>query len=259
MLDVKLYAKGSIVMNSELYCAVCNEQHEGDQQVICTCGWKDRIVEREMAQQRDRRASVRMVISAVGVLVLALHFIKWGEYSFSIPFLRLRQATGLLSAGGYTDLATACTSIRQWSCVENAYEQVFLKTKDPEAIRMIASMQLRLEKNDQATESYGRYFKAGGKDLMAHLEYAALLESKHRVDEAMVIYRKAVELTPASKLPVQATAGLVRLEIKMERYTKALNRILEFHALAPNAKGYLNTELEQLRALVKNQRRVARR
>lgn len=200
-----------------------------------------------------------MAISAVGVLVLALHFIKWGEYAFSLPFLRLRQATGLLSAGGYSDLATACASIRQWDCVENAFEQVFSKTKDPEAIRQIASMQLRLEKNDQAAESYSRYFAAGGKDVMAHLEYAALLESKHRVSEAMAIYKKAIDLTPASKLPVQATAGLVRLEIKMERYTKALNRILEFHALSPNAKGYLNTELEQLKALVKNQRRVARR
>jgi len=61
--------------------------------------------------------------------------------------------------------------------VGNAFENVFAKTKDPEAIRMIASMQLRLEKNEQATESYGRYFKAGGKDIMAHLEYAALGES----------------------------------------------------------------------------------
>jgi len=69
---VNPYSKGLIVNNSELYCAVCNEQHEGDQQVICTCGCKDRIVEREMARERDVRASVRMVISAVGVLVLAL-------------------------------------------------------------------------------------------------------------------------------------------------------------------------------------------
>lgn len=247
------------MISSELYCAVCNEQLEGDQKVICTCGWKDRIVEREMSRDRDMRTSINMTISAVGVLVLALHFIKWGEYSFSVPSLRLRQATGLLSAGGYTDLAAACFSIRQWNCVENAFEQVFLKTKDPEAIRMIASMQLRLEKNDQAAESYGRYFKAGGKDLMAHLEYAAILEVKHRINEAMVIYRNAIGLTPASKLPVQATAGLVRLEIKMERYTRALNRITAFHALAPNAKGYLNGELEQIRILVKNQRRVARR
>ncbi len=247
------------MINSELFCAVCNEKHEGDQQVICTCGWKDRIVEREMARELDIRAAIRIAISAIGVLVLALHCIKWGEYSLSIPFLRLRQATGLLSAGGYADLATACTSIRQWSCAENAFEQVFAKSKDPEALRLIASMQLRLEQNDEATESYSRYFKAGGKDLTAHLEYAALLEAKHRVNEAMVIYRRAIDLTPASKLPVQATAGLVRLEIKMERYTKALNRILEFHELSPNAKGYLNTELEQLRALVKNQRRVARR
>lgn len=248
-----------VVMNSELYCAVCNEKHEGEQQVICTCGWKDRIVEREMAHERDIRASIRMAISALGVLVLALHFLKWGQHSFSVPFLRFRQATGLLSAGGYSDLATACISIGQWSCVENSFEQVYLKTKDPDAIRMIASMQLRLEKNDLASESYARYFKAGGKHLIAHLEYAALLESKHRISEAMSIYKKAIDLTPASKLPVQATAGLVRLEIKMQRYTKALHRILEFHALSPNAKGYLNTELEQLRALVKNQRRVARR
>ncbi len=247
------------MINTELYCAVCNEKHEGEQQVICTCGWKDRIVEREMARQRDIRTSIRLAVSALGVLVMAMHFIKWGEHSFAVPFLRLRQATGLLSAGGYSDLATACSSIGQWGCVENSFEQVFQKTKDPEAIRMIASMQLRLEKNDQAAESYARYFKAGGKDMMAHLEYAALLESKHRVTEAMSIYKKAIDLTPASKLPVQATAGLVRLEMKMERYTKALNRILQFHALSPNAKGYLNTELEQLRALVKNQRRVARR
>ncbi len=246
-------------MQSELFCAVCNEHQEGGQLVLCTCGWKDRILEREFARERDLRASVRIGISAIVVLVFALHFIKWGDYSFSIPFLRLRQATGLLSAGGYIDLASACMAVRQWDCVENSYEQVFERTKDPEPLRIISSLQLRLGKYELASDTYGRYFAAGGKDIRAHLDLAVLLESKHRLTEAMAVYKKAIDLTPAKSLPVQATAGLVRIEMKMERYSKALKRILDFHALAPNAKGYLNIELEQLRTLVKTQRRVAHR
>jgi len=226
---------------------------------MCTCGWKDRIVERETERHRDFQTAIKMGFSAVGVFVLALHFVKWGGDSFSIPFYRLGQVTGMLSGDGYLSLARTCISAGQWECAENAYLQAFLKTKNPDSLATLASLQLRQQKNDLAIENYSAYVKNGGRDIQAHLEYAALLESKHRVNEAMDIYKNAIEFTPANKLPVQATAGLVRLEIKMERYTRAMNRILEFHELAPHAKGYLNTELDQVRSILKNRRKLARR
>ncbi len=248
--------------NSGLFCAICNDARNNpdpETVVMCTCGWKDRIVERETERQRDLQTAIKLGFSAVGVFVLALHFVKWGGDAFSIPFYRLGQVTGTLSSEGYIGLARTCLAAGQWECTENAYLQSFLKSKNPESLAELASLQLRQQKNDLAIENYAAYVKNGGRDIQAHLEYAVLLESKHRVNEAMDIYRKAIEFTPASKLPVQATAGLVRLEIKMERYTRALNRILEFHELAPNARGYLNTELEQVRTILKNRRKLARR
>lgn len=248
--------------NSGLFCAICNDARNNPNSetvVMCTCGWKDRIVERETERHRDFQTAIKMGFSAVGVFVLALHFIKWGGDSFSIPFYRLGQVTGMLSGDGYLSLARTCISAGQWECAENAYLQAFLKTKNPDSLATLASLQLRQQKNDLAIEHYSAYVKNGGRDIQAHLEYAALLESKHRVNEAMDIYKNAIEFTPANKLPVQATAGLVRLEIKMERYTRAMNRILEFHELAPNAKGYLNTELDQVRSILKNRRKLARR
>jgi tetratricopeptide (TPR) repeat protein len=250
------------VTNSGLFCAICNDARNNPNSetvVMCTCGWKDRIVERETERHRDFQTAIKMGFSAVGVFVLALHFIKWGGDSFSIPFYRLGQVTGMLSGDGYLSLARTCISAGQWECAENAYLQAFLKTKNPDSLATLASLQLRQQKNDLAIENYSAYVKNGGRDIQAHLEYAALLESKHRVNEAMDIYKNAIEFTPANKLPVQATAGLVRLEIKMERYTRAMNRILEFHELAPNAKGYLNTELDQVRSILKNRRKLARR
>lgn len=255
--NVELHSKGFIVVKAELFCAFCNQQNEGGPQVICTCGWKDRIVDRESARERDVRSSVRMAVSALAVLLFTLHCMKWGEYSLSIPFYRVGQLTGLLSASGYKNLAAACFSIRHWDCVESANEQIFYKTKDAEFLRVNASVQRRLGKNDRAMAYYGRYLAAGGKNLLAHLEYAALLESKQREKEAIAVYEQALEVSPAESLPVQATAGLVRLETKKGDYAKALNRIITFYALAPNAKGYLNTEFEQLRLLLKKQRQVA--
>lgn len=248
--------------DSGLFCAICNDARNNpnpETVVMCTCGWKDRIVERESERQRDLQTAIKMGFSAVGVFVFALHFVKWGGDSFSIPFYRLGQVTGMLSSDGYLNLAQTCISAGQWECAENAYQQSFLKSKNPESLAELASLQLRQQKNDLAIETYSSYVKNGGREIRAHLEYAVLLESKHRVSEAMEIYMKAIEFTPANKLPVQATAGLVRLEIKMERYTRALNRILEFHELAPNAKGYLNTELDQVRSILKNRRKLARR
>lgn len=248
--------------NSGLFCAVCNDPQNNPQPetvVMCTCGWKDRIIERETERERDLQTAIKMGFSAVGVFLVALHFVKWGGEAFSIPFYRLGQVTGTLSSDGYLGLSEACISAGQWDCAENAYMQSFLKSKNAETLKALASLQLRQQKNDLAIENYAAYVKNGGRDIQAYLEYAALLESKHRVNEALEVYKKAIELTPPNKLPVQPTAGLVRLEIKMERYTRALNRILEFHELAPNAKGYLNTELEQVRSILKNRRKLARR
>ena len=112
--------------NSGLFCAVCNDPQNNPQPetvVMCTCGWKDRIIERETERERDLQTAVKMGFSAIGVLLVALHFVKWGGEAFSIPFYRLGQVTGTLSSDGYLGLSQACISAGQWDCAENAYLQ----------------------------------------------------------------------------------------------------------------------------------------
>jgi hypothetical protein len=145
---------------------------------------------------------------------------------------------------GYTELAEACIQLNKWDCAREAYIGMQQITKDGEGLLLLARLQVRLSEPQAAATTLATYFRLGGRDGDAALQYAALLEAQGDDASAMKYYEASIELRPKI-LPVQATTAIVRLLMKQGKYDQAQERILAFHESAENAKGYLNTELAQ--------------
>jgi tetratricopeptide (TPR) repeat protein len=204
----------------------------------------------------EKQKVIALIATAVVLFLTYVHFAKWGEHALSIPVMRLQQVTGILSAPGYEKLAAACIRVNKWSCAENALLKSFEKSKDPAALNRLAILHMQLGQPKKALVHFESYFKAGGDDGKTMLAYAKLLELDKKYRDALKYYNSSIASRP-DVLPVEATGGIVRILIKEGRYRDAYAQITSFHKSAENAKGYFNTELAQLKPLLRKGRTVA--
>ena len=198
-------------------------------------------------KELEKRAIKSMYIAAAVLVTGFMYVSSWGSYSMSLPLIKLQQITGTLSPQGYEELAQACMSLGKYDCVREAYMGGFKKSADPIFFAKLGRFEARLGSLQPSINAYGSYFKLGGTDADATIQYAKLLEEANLLDEALKFYEAAIPARPEA-LPIQATAGIVRVMVKQGKYKEARERIMEFHRSAGNAKGYLNTELAQLNA-----------
>lgn len=212
---------------------------------ICECGWCDTGLTAQAVKATEKNVIRVMAVTAIAIAGFYGHLVSWGPHAMSIPLIKVQELTGTLTKQGYVDLARACIDLNKWDCAKNAYLGLFRETGDPLGFALLGKMQLRMNEDTNALHSFGNYFRLGGTDGDVALDYARLLEQTGRTQDARKYYEYSITARP-EVLPIRATAGIVRLLMKEGRYAEARERILAFHASAGNAKGYLNTELEQL-------------
>ena len=220
---------------------------------ICSCGWFDENSQKEQTRNLARKAAYGLVGAMVLVALLFNHVAIWGDYSAAIPVLRLRQVTGLLGANGYGHLANACMSVGKSACAENAFEQMAKQSKRPEALLKLARLESRLGKIPASVDAFQRYTKAGGKDGRALLAYGRLLEFHHQDAIATKIYKQSLKQAKNDRdfgLQAQATSGVVGILIRKGKYRDAYVQLQNFRGSDLKARGYLNVEFTQVRAVV---------
>lgn len=212
---------------------------------ICECGWTDSTSIKLRMLDVERKTIYGMIAGCLAIVAFYAHMVNWGSYAFAIPFVKLQQVTGTLSVQGARDLANVCIELNKWNCARNAYLGIYRSHGNVEGLADLGHFEIRMGDAAAAMNAYAGYFKYGGKDGLAALDYAKVLESSGQVDRAIEYYDLSVKERP-TKLPVQATAGIVRILIKQGKYEEAYSRIITFHNGSENAKGFLNTELTQL-------------
>jgi tetratricopeptide (TPR) repeat protein len=224
--------------------------HSGGLAVCSKCGWFESQSQAKARIKAENQTITIMIAFAVSLLLVSAHMVSWGGHAFSIPGLKIAQWTGLLSAGGYEELAQDCIDLNKYSCARTAYIESFQINRSPEPLAKLARLQVRMQETQAGMATFGTYFKNGGKDGEAALLYGQLLEQAGQDAEA----EKMLELSIASRsnmLPIAATGAIVRIMMKQGRYDEARTRIETFQASAGNAKGYLNTELAQIEQAIK--------
>jgi tetratricopeptide (TPR) repeat protein len=212
---------------------------------VCECGWSDNTSARRYDLDVERKTIYGLIAGCLAIVAFYAHTVNWGSYALAIPFVKAQQITGTLSTPGYKELADVCITLNKWSCARNAYLDIYRKNGNVEGLADLGHFEVRMGEVAGATNAYAGYFKYGGKDGVAALEYAKVLEQSNDVDHAIEFYELSIAQRP-TKLPIQATAGVVRLMMKKGQYEQAYLRIVEFHKSSENAKGFMNTELAQL-------------
>ena len=247
-------------MNDSRICPQCHDHisEASDSRIvfgaltICQCGWYDHRAERESVRKQQDRTSTALTVTMLFLVVFYSQAVSWGTHVLTIPLLRAQQASGLLSANGYQRLAQVCVETGHMDCAENALAQSYSKSSNPEALRLLSKLQLRLGKTGEAKQTYARYFQAGGKNYESMLTFAKMLELDRQDAKALSFYEASMQLE-SDRLPVQAVSGMVRLLMKKGQYREAYLRLRSFYASSGNARGYLNTEFQQIQLALRSQ------
>lgn len=211
-------------------------------QAICACGWYAEKNQNRAERKTSRQTVLAMLSAAVVFLGIAVHLINWGPEGFSVAAIYLKRAVGGLDESGYLKLNRTCVALAKWNCAKQSYRDLYKLKAEAKYLGELAYLEQRTSEAEQATVTFERYFKAGGRDPMMLLRYARLLEAAGRDDDALNIYEAACQAQPPGVLPVQATSGLVKILIKHGQFSAARARIKAFHESASNANGYLNAE-----------------
>lgn len=223
---------------------------------ICTsCGWTESLSEKRRDDRVEKQTVGGMIVGVALFTALALHTFVWGSHAFSIPFYKIGQLAGMLSVEGYDRLADICMDVRKYACARQAYVDSYRQTQSPDSLTKLARLQVRMQENPSAMVTLTTYFRAGGTDGEAAILLGQLLEQSGQDSEAMRMYEKSIELRP-DQLPVSATGAIVRILMRQGRYEEALSRLSTFHTSAGNAKGYLNTELQQVEQAIQLYRKT---
>jgi tetratricopeptide (TPR) repeat protein len=231
------------------HCPKCANEITTDRIVdghaICACGWVDNSAYVKAEGQRQKNLCKLFAVAAL-VMVLGYGYaLSWGPYAGTIPFIKVATLTGMASPETYNQLIEACTVMNKWSCAEQAHLDLFHKTRDPEALARLAKLQTLLKNLPAASDTYAAYFKAGGKNPDVPFFYAEVLEQTGHADQAMPYYQMSVEQNP-TKLNANATSAIVHIMMKAQQFEQARGVIDTFRASAENAKGYLNTEEDEI-------------
>lgn len=197
----------------------------------------------------QRKVQKSLTLATAILAAVILYLFSYGRFALELPAMKIMQITGQLSPDGYLKLAQIHIDLGQFQAAEAAVIEVYKLNQDPVALARLAQMTRKLGDSKKSEKYYQTYFKAGGKDPEFALEYGALLEKNNQPQEARAQYETAIEWSGES-LPIRATGALVRLLMQSRQNEVAFRTVVQFHNMAENAKGYLNTERAQLEAVL---------
>ncbi len=229
-------------------CPKCSSNIVFGQLCICGYGAKDSL--QIVLEKRDRTVIGAYTVTSLVIMLAYIHILNWGPFAFQAPLLKTEHFIGILNGKGYVKLAAVCLARAKEKCAKQAYIDMYNRTKNIEAIAMLAQLEVRLHETEVAVKTFEAYYKKGGKNPDVALQYALALEQVHDYDASVRYLMLSIKQNP-DKLSVVATGELLRILIAQQKYAKAQSIIENFWASAENAKGYFNTEAAQIKKFVR--------
>lgn len=234
-------------INHAPQCPRCSSLMALGQVCVCGHGAKDSLV--SVLQKRDRSVLGAYIVFSILLALAYVHLQSWGPYALQVPMLKAEHIFGMLDSKGYSKLSAACIARGKEKCAKQAYIDMYVRTRDVEAIALLAQLEIKTHETDVALETFEAYYKKGGKNPKVALQYALALEGEHHYDASIHYLKLSIQQNP-DKLAVSATGELLRILLAQQKYSQARNVLDDFWASAENAKGYFNNEAAQIQKVL---------
>ena len=219
------------------------------------CGWQSLTPIRNHSATRKMQSVVirNMVFASIGILSLAYHLSNWGSHSVNIVFLKAVQVLKIGSTEHYSQLYKICQNMKKYDCMEKALKNHYKVSGDAKPMKSLALLQLRREKNQEALQTYKKYFETSSQkafDKQSAFNYAKLLNSIGEHELALEYYDKIIH-HEKDIFPVNAVRNKIQLLVQLNRQQEAQKIVNKYKILAKD-DGYITQEMNNLEKQILN-------
>lgn len=210
------------------------------------CGWVKSPME-ALTEERIANQFIKVSIGMSALFIVAfIHAVNWGPYFFEAIPLKAKSIVGMARAQDYKRLALICMDLKDSACVERMLSaEVNLNPKDLDLLAELGNVQMLSKRYANSVQTYGKYFRLGGKSLDASYAYAKALGEVGQVDQAIKHYERILASKP-NTLQITVTHAYVQMLIKNGRNQKAFAVIKAIRSKGENAAFFMETEIRKL-------------
>jgi len=231
-------------------CPKCHNITPEDRRIgdkyFCDCGWRFQVVQAGYKPPAHKDKS-SLLICLFGFIFLAcsVHAISWDKHFFKIIPIKAAQITGLASPSTLADLAKICEERKKYDCVLNSLSELYEKNpiQQLDSLHKKGKLLVRMERYEEAIQSYNLYFKNTGDIPEAHYQFAKALRMEDDIEQASEQYQKALAAKP-DILQVSVTRSFVDMLIENKKFEYAKKIINHYRDKAQNTKYFLESELK---------------
>jgi tetratricopeptide (TPR) repeat protein len=182
-----LIPEGELIMLKSQNCPRClqpikNDRLRGSPIVCNSCGHVLSPTQKASEEGMERSFLYIIIASAVFMVASFIHLANWGGASFEVVGFKLGELIGTNSTQTVERMAKTCLELKKFECTEKMYGQ--LARGDAKQFVRLGKFQLSQRKFKDASDSFRRFFSAGGGDIEVNYLYAKALGELGAIEEA---------------------------------------------------------------------------
>lgn len=238
---------------TRLNCPVCLNDIQADRVMngvaYCSCGHVLNLSRRPVNSETNRVLPV--ILFSLFLIAVVTHAINWDTYFFTIIPLKMKQLAGIAKVEELKEIADICKKRKKSNCEVSALEEAFsLDKKELAGLLRAGEIYMQLKKFHAATQTYGLYFKHGGKSDSSRYAYAKALGEIGQFGEAKKQFHYILK-TDRSNPQFQVARSYVELLMKNNDYAAAKSIIEEYRQAGPNSALFLEKEWKAIHQKLK--------
>ena len=225
------------------------------------CGWKKQNQNRTLnsytqsKNKLQRSISKAMILTAIGLIALLIHFSKWGSHSLEIVYLKISQWTHLAGDNQYEKLSSICAKIKNYDCWAESLKSHYASSKNPVILKKLALLYFKTEDKSLALQTYKKYFKEYGNasiDPQSTFNFAQLLSEQDNKENALYFYDQILQNQAENMIPINVVRNKAFLLSSMNRKREAQQLIQKYTSKLTDSDVILKQELESLTKKIMN-------
>ena len=226
------------------------------------CGWKKQNQSMPLnshtqsKKKLQRSISKTMILTAIGLIALLIHFSKWGGHSLEIVYLKVSQWTRLAGDHQYEKLSSICAKIKNYDCLAGSLKSHYTSSKNSEILKELALLYFKTGEKSLALQAYKKYFKEYDDnvsiDPQSAFNFAKLLSEQKNKENALYFYDQILQNQAENMIPINVVRNKVLLLSSMNRTQEAQQLIQKYISKLTPADVILKQELESLTTKIMN-------
>ena len=229
-------------------CPRCRQQIQNERlrgaPIVCnSCGNVLSPTQKATEEGLERSFLVITITTAVFIVASFIHVANWGNASLEVVGFKLGELIGTNSSQSIERMAKKCLEQKKFECTEKMYAE--LARADSKQLLRLGKFQLSQRKFKEASDSFRRFFAAGGGNIEANYMYAKALGELGAIEEASKHFDYVLAAKPGV-VQITVVQNYVKYLISANKLDHAKKVIQNVRRRDTTVSSFMESELQDI-------------